>query len=208
MQYHMLDLEHFPRRAHFEYFRTMSNPYVGVTVEVDITDFLAHCRAMGYPFFLTFLHAVGLAANDVPQLRQRILHGGIAQFDHCDTSHTVLCEDGTYAYCRLHCCESLAEFLPAAQKAHHKAKEKPTLEDGEDGCSLLFISCLPWLSYTALVQPIPNPPDSNPRITWGKYFSRDGKTLIPVTLLAHHALVDGIHLAAFYDALKIRLGQI
>jgi hypothetical protein len=36
-----------PRRAHFEYFRAMAYPYVGVTCEVDVTDFAAAVRAAG-----------------------------------------------------------------------------------------------------------------------------------------------------------------
>lgn len=207
MQYHMLDMEHFPRRAHFSYFSAMANPYVGVTVEVDITDFLARCHEKGYPFFLSFVHAVGQAANDVPQLRQRIIDGGIAEFDSCDTSHSVMCADGTYAYCRLDCRGSLEDFLPEAKKLHEQARLLPTLDDGEDGVGLLFLSSLPWISYTALVQPTPTPADSNPRITWGKYFTRDGRTLLPVTLLANHALVDGLHMAAFYEALSAHLGE-
>lgn len=207
MTYHVLDLEQYPRRAHFEYFRTMANPYVGITVEVDITDFLRGCRERNCPFFLTFLHTVSRAANAVPELRQRILGEDIVLFDHCDTSHTVLHDDGTYSYCRLNCAKPLAEFLPEAAKAHADAKLHPTLDDGDDALSLLFISCLPWVSYTALVQPIPTPADSNPRITWGKYFSRGDRTLLPVTLLAHHALVDGIHLSAFYEALNRCLAE-
>lgn len=83
--------------------------------------------------------------------------------------------------------------------------KNPTISDGEEPLSLLFISSLPWLSYTSLVQPVPIPADSNPRITWGKYFEQEGKILIPVSILCHHALVDGIHLSQFYDHLKERL---
>ncbi len=204
----MFDLTSFPRRTHFEYFRAMANPYVGVTVEVDITSFLTRCHEARYPFFLTFLHTVAHAANDVPQLRQRIAGDGIAEFAWCNTSHTVLCADGSYAYCRLDCNKPLPEFLPQAVRAQQLAREAPTLEDSDDALGLLFVSCLPWLSYTALIQPVPMPADSNPRITWGKYFHRDGKTWIPVTLLAHHALVDGVHLAAFFQHLEGRLGQV
>jgi len=92
-----------PRREHFAYFSAMADPYVGVTVEVDITRFLASCREKGRPFFLSFLYCAGRAANAVPQLRRRILEGQVVEFDHCDTSHTVLREDGTYSYCRLDC---------------------------------------------------------------------------------------------------------
>jgi chloramphenicol O-acetyltransferase type A len=207
MTYHVIDMRSFPRKAHFSYFSAMANPYVGVTVPVDITRLHAWCRSSGAPFFLTLLHTVSGAANDVAELRQRIADGGIVQFDHCDTSHTVLHDDGTYSYCNLDCAQPLAAFLPQAAAAHEYAKTHPTLEDGEDALGLLFISCLPWLPYTALVQPTPVPADSNPRITWGQYTRQDDRISLPVTLLAHHALVDGIHIGRFYDSLRDRLSS-
>lgn len=33
----LIDMETYPRRAHFEYFRAMRQPYVGITADVDIT---------------------------------------------------------------------------------------------------------------------------------------------------------------------------
>ena len=83
-----------------------------------------------------------------------------------------------------------------------------TLEDGEDGESLFFVSCVPWLSYTALTQPTPTPADSNPRITWGRWHRQEGRTLLPMTLLANHALVDGIHIARFYENLDRELAAL
>ena len=102
----------------------------------------------------------------------------------------------------------LADFLPYAAAAQEQAKRQPSLEDGEAAESLLFVSCLPWISYTALVQPVPFPADSNPRITWGRSFRQEGQTLLPVTLLVHHALADGIHLARFYEALDRELERL
>ena len=55
------------------------------------------------------------------------------------------------------------------------------------------------LSYSNLIQPVPIPADSNPRITWGKYFEETGRVFIPVTVLCHHALVDGVHIGRFYN---------
>lgn len=95
-----------------------------------------------------------------------------------------------------------------AAEAQDYARDHPTLEDGEDGESLFFVSCVPWLSYTSMIQPVPVPADSNPRITWGKYFRQGEQTLMPVTLLAHHALVDGIHIARFYEALDREMAAI
>ncbi len=42
----------------------------------------------------------------------------------------------------------------------------------------IFISTLPRISYTSLIQPVPVPADSNPRITWGKYFVQEERVLL------------------------------
>lgn len=208
MTFRYIDMDSFPRKAHFDYFSGLENPYVGITAEVDITGFPEVCKEKGYPFFLTFLYCAANAANAVPELRQRIRDGKIVEYDYCIPSHTVLHDNGTYSYCRLSCDMPLEEFLPKATAAQAYIKEHPTLDDGADALGLIFVSSLPWISYSAMVQPTPRPADSNLRLTWGKYFTREGKTLIPVTILANHALVDGIHIARFYQILDEKLKQI
>ena len=32
-----IDMNSYPRKSHFEYFRNMAYPYVGATVNIDIT---------------------------------------------------------------------------------------------------------------------------------------------------------------------------
>ena len=201
-----IDLERWPRREHFAYFSAMADPYAGVTVQVDITRFLAACREARLPFFLSFLYCAGRAANAVPQLRQRIIDGAPVQFDSCDTSHTVMRDDGTYSYCRLDCMQPFERYLPAALAAQEQAKERGGLDDGEDAVSLFFVSTLPWVGYTALRQPVPTPADSNPRLTWGRFEERDGRAVMPVTVLVNHALVDGVHIGAFFQALERETG--
>ena len=36
----VIDMNTYKRKDHFEYFRSLAYPYVGVTVDVDITSFL------------------------------------------------------------------------------------------------------------------------------------------------------------------------
>ena len=59
MGHRIIPWEEYPRRKHFEYFSAMADPYVGATVETDVTDFLAACRSTGGPFFLSFLYCAG-----------------------------------------------------------------------------------------------------------------------------------------------------
>lgn len=203
MQYRYLDMETYKRKEHFAYFNSLAYPYVGLTANVDITKLLHEIKTKGWPFFLTICYCVCKAANQIPEFRQRIIDGKIAEFDRCATSHTVALEDGTYCYCNLEGDLPFSEYLPYAVKKQEEAKKSATIEeDKEDVYDKFFISTLPWISYTGLIQPVPMPADSNPRITWGKYFRQDDKILLPVSVLCHHALVDGRHIADFYRLLE------
>lgn len=197
-----LDMEVYPRKAHFDYFKTLANPYVGTTVNVDVTNFLAKIKRDGLPFFLTFLWHAARSANAIPEFRRRVLNGDIVEFDNCLTSHTVAKPDGTYAYCTLECAKPLDEFIPYAKEKQLTCASCGNIdEDAAEALGFFFISTVPWLSYTSLVQPTPTPADSNPRITWGGYFEQSGKMFMPVSVLCNHAVVDGVHISKFYSQL-------
>lgn len=201
-------MENYPRREHFKYFTGMAYPYAGLTVNVDITDWLTAIRENGFPFFLSFLFAAGNAANGVNELRQRIYGGRIVEYDTCPSSYTVALDNGTYCYCALDTDMPFCDFLPYAKEEHTRARERASMDEGGDPLSLLYVSSVPWLSYTAIVQPTPAPSDSNPRLTWGKYFIDGERTLIPVSVLCHHALVDGVHISRFYENLSLELERM
>ncbi len=196
-----IDLDTYPRREHFRHFCSMAYPYVGVTVDVDVTDLLALCRERGCSFYLMVLHAAALAADEVPEFRRRIDNGGIVEYDECPTSHTELKPDGTYAYCTLRHHMPLAAYLAQAESARTAAREGGSIEEEDEVQSMYFISTLPWLHYTQLIQPVACGEESNPRFTWGKYQPDDkGRVMMPLSVLVHHALADGIHIAQFYEA--------
>ena len=204
-----IDLDTYPRRDHFNHFCAMAYPYAGVTVDVDVTDLLARCREKGYSFYLMVLHALALAADEVPEFRRRIDRGGIVEYAECPTSHIELKPDGTYAYCTLRHHMPLADYLAQAESARTAAREGGSIEEEDDVQSMYFISTLPWLHYTQLIQPVACGEESNPRITWGKYQANDkGRMMMPLSVLVHHALVDGIHIAKFYEAFNQQMKLI
>lgn len=203
MSYKYLDMETYKRKRHFAYFNSLAYPYVGVTVNVDITKLLHRIKTEKLPLFLTVCYCISNAANSVTEFRQRIVDGRIIEFDRCQTSHTVALEDGTYCYCTLDGNMPFDKYMVYAVQEQEKAKRENSIEEeGTEILNKIFVSTLPWFSYTALVQPITIPADSNPRITWGKYFGQGDRMLLPVSVLCHHALVDGLQIAAFYKALE------
>ena len=87
MAYRIVNMASDPRSGQFAYFRSMADPWAGITVPVDITEF--HAALKGRPFFLSFLYALTRAANAVPELRRRLLDGQVVEFDRCCPSYTA-----------------------------------------------------------------------------------------------------------------------
>jgi chloramphenicol O-acetyltransferase type A len=81
-------------------------------------------------------------------------------------------------------------------------QKAPSLEDEEGKDDYLFMSSIPWVSFTGLQKAMHQPGDSGPRIAWGKYFDAQGKTLLPISIQAHHALIDGRHIGAFFERVR------
>lgn len=212
-----IDMSTYPRLDHFRYFLGMANPFVTITVQVDLTDWLPRIRKAGYPFFLSFQYAVVRAANRVPEFRQRILGEGIVEYDFCNPSYTYGLPNGTYCYCLVNADQPLTDYLEEARIKQENALKQQSLEEEGDFLGQLFISCSPWVNYTQLNMPWSDNRFSIPNIVWGGCKTEkhlcliDGSVCerdqisVPLTLFANHALVDGRHIGQFFSNLEEEL---
>jgi chloramphenicol O-acetyltransferase type A len=84
-----------------------------------------------------------------------------------------------------------------------RRSDQPTLKDPPGRDDLLYMTAIPWVSFTSFAHPMRlHPADSIPRFAWGKYFA-EGKFLkMPLSVQAHHALMDGIQMGKFYAELQ------
>jgi chloramphenicol O-acetyltransferase type A len=99
--------------------------------------------------------------------------------------------------------ENFEQFAAYAEKMIEKVKEHPELknEPGED--DLLFMTAIPWVSFTSFMHPINyHPADSIPRFAWGKFYTEGQSLKMPLGVQAHHALMDGIHMGRFYEEIQ------
>lgn len=198
-----IDLETYPRRSHFEFFKSYAYPYVGMTANMDVTNLIKAAKERGGSSFLACLYAAAQAANAVPELRQRIVGDDIVEFDHCDTAHTVALEDHTFCNCRTDCRRSFDEFLVYGKQRQEEAKSYHGFASTQDDeTNLIFASCVPWVAFTQVIQPTPIPADCNPRIVFGKFIKEGDRTLMPLAIQANHALVDGYHIGLFYQGFE------
>lgn len=231
LEYRIIDLNTYPHRAHLEYFMSMQSPHLCITAEVDVTDLKAFCKREKCSFFLAFLHVVALSADSVPVFRQRLHllseeerklpeHSGaptegylkdleIREYAESPTSHTESCPNDLYCYCTLSHHVPWEEYIVKATEAQMRARNNASLDEDDEIEGFYFASSIPWINYTEVVHPMVDRYDSNPKFGWGK-FKEDfrGRLMMPVTVAAHHGLIDGIMLGRFYDNLDKNMAAL
>jgi len=197
----LIKLDNPHRKKHFDFFKNMNHPHFSITGNVDITKMLSIIKEKKLPFMPTVTWAVSKTGNELPPFRQRIRGNDIVEHTFVHPSVTVDTEaSDVFSFCEIKYQPDYHTFLKDAQAAIQRMKTEPSLEDEDHRDDYLFLSSIPWVSFTAITHAMSyHPHDCVPRITWGKYFQQEGKTKMPVSVQAHHALVDGKFVGLFFQ---------
>ena len=215
---HVIDLETWERREHFDFFMHQASCNYGVTAPVEATRLFERRRELGaagrHAALSTALYyACTRAINTVPELRTRLVDRAPVQFDRVDLGFTHIPAGRTlHSNIVVTLDEDFAAFERGVAQAIARNDAAPTLTPaGSDRPDLIYITIVPWFTFTGLVSPWGDSwLDSVPRLSVGRasddgLFGPAGRTFLPVTLEALHSLADGIHLAAFYQAFQALL---
>lgn len=192
------------RQKHFDFFRRMDQPHFSLVANVDITSFLAAIQPNSLPFTISMVYILSRAANELPTFRWRIRGESIVEHDSVQPSFTVPTEvSEVFSFCTVNYHSEAEQFRAFAQKEIARMQTNPSFEDEEERDDYLFMSAIPWVSFTGLSHAMHySPVDSVPRISWGKYFEQDGRQLMPLAVQAHHAVVDGRDMGRYFERVQ------
>ncbi len=194
-----IDMQTWSRREHFEKFSAFDHPHFGMCANVDLTTFYPLLKQRGYSITVGIAYVLARAANAIPEFRHRIRGSEVVEHEIVHPSITLLTGEDLFSFCTMDYSEDFSEFAARAAEKMAYVKAHPTLKDAPGQDDLLFMSAIPWVSFTSFRHPMHlHPADSVPRFAWGKFFE-DGKRLkMPLDVQGHHALMDGIHMGRFY----------
>ncbi|MFA5403615.1 MAG: CatA-like O-acetyltransferase [Ignavibacteria bacterium] len=197
---HYINPKNWKRKKHFEFFRKFKFPHFNICTEIEITETYHYTRRNKTSIFSGVLFAVMKTCNHFEEFRYRIKGQRIKVYDIVHPGTTVLADNDLYSNCIFNFTEPFEKFLNEYKIASAKIKKIINVGEGQKGRDdLIFISALPWITFTSVTNPMNgNPDDSIPRIIWGKHFRRNKKIFIPFSVQVHHALMDGVHVAKFF----------
>jgi chloramphenicol O-acetyltransferase type A len=195
-----IDLQTWSRREHFKVFSAFDHPHFNMCANVDLTAFYPYAKERGISFNVATVYIIARAANAVPEFRYRIRAGEVVEHEVVHPSTTILTNEDLFSFCTL---DYTADFFLFAARAKEKiahTKEHLSLEDKPGRDDLLFMTAIPWVSFTSFMHPMHlKPADSIPRFAWGKLFEAGKHLKMPLSVQGHHAIMDGIHMGRFYE---------
>jgi len=195
-----LNIENWNRKEHFEFFSQFDEPFFGIVAEIDCTNAYQKCKMQSIPFFLYYHYQSILAVNQTEEFRYRIKNNEIVIFDTIHVTTTIGRNDNTFAFSFIPCPDSLNEFVDMAKIEIEAIKNSTGLGVNENTGRLdvIHFSTVPWISFTGVTHARNfKYKDSVPKITFGKYFHRKDRIIMPVSINVHHGLMDAIHVGQF-----------
>ncbi len=199
--YKIIEEKTWERAMHCAVFRNSIEPQFCVTFEADITNFKEKVKQQGLSFTMAMVYAVCKCANEIEEFRYRFLDGKIVLYDRIDTAFTYLNKstnlfkvvnvpfvDDINAYCKL---------------AYTAANEQKEYFTGPLGNDVFQCSPMPWVTFTHISHTNSGKRDNaTPLFDWGKYYEKNGRIMMPISVQAHHSFVDGIHIGQFVNRLQ------
>ena len=180
-----------------------------MTSTLDVTGFCPWVKARRLSFYYSLIYATMSVMNDLPDYLYKIRGRQVVKHDHLDPSFVVMDRDThLLKILTVPFGGTIEEFCARCvrQEAEQKVPFPPAESEARD--DLVYISCLPWMSFTSLTNEMDtNPDDSIPRVTWGKFEEREGRLLLPYAVQLNHRLLDGWHLSQLVGGVQAWIDQ-
>ena len=200
-----LDVEAWSRRQQFEFFKNFDNPYFNICANVDVTPLLALSRATpDVSFFISYHFLSMKAANEVEPFRYRLRGGRVLVHDRIHAGTTLLLADESFTFVYFDFDHDFGAFHTRATAAVEKARAGASrLDEREGRDDLIHHSVVPWVTFTSISHARNwGREDSVPKIAFGRYRADGERIRMPISVEAHHALMDGLHVGRYFEKLE------
>ncbi len=198
--YAELDIEKWPRRTTYEFFKDYEDPFFNFTGHIDVTRLYRFCKQNGLSFALAALYYSLVAANEIHEFHIRFMDGRLVEFDLIHATQTILNDDETFSFAYFEMKDDVFEFDRSGKDAMKKYKALKTFDVESHRLDLIYYSVIPWVSFTSFKHASRlDRTQTVPRIVFGKIFDDSDNKRLPLSVEANHMIMDGFHVGKFFN---------
>jgi chloramphenicol O-acetyltransferase type A len=208
MQY--VDLDTWDRKDYFEAYLDNDFPYINIGAALDVTHLIEFSKKNDLSSYLTLVHTAHQVAEGIVNFRYRIHQSLPVVNERMSLSFTHLAPGrDLFINVTIDPPDDLAEFHAKARAQIAKQDTELGLRELKDRLDIIMYSAVPWIQYTHFVRTLVKAGvDSNPKMSWGKYFEQGDRTLVTFSVQVHHGLMDGFHVGRYFEELQRRVDEL
>ena len=203
-----IDIDTWPRREAFDYFRRFDKPYFNVCTRLDAAPLKAAVAARGVGGFSLACYFVALrVANEQEPLRLRLDGGRVRVHSSLQGGATVLRDDDSFGFAYLQPRTDWADFAAQGTAAITAARDcSAPFEPRTDDTAVIHFTTLPWIAFSSFSHARNwGREDSVPKISFGRIEADGARLWLPFSVEVHHALMDGLHVGRYVQAIEAAL---
>ncbi len=199
MSLHLIDMDTYHRREHFEHFLGMQLTY-SAAVEIDVTQLRTTAKARGYRAYPAQIWMLTTAANRVAEFRMSFdTEGALGVWDELHPVFTVFNDARrTFSSLWTRYNKDFSEFNRMCLQTIEQHNDGSLEPQDDTPANVLNVSSIPWVAFTGFNLNLPSR-YLLPILTIGRYTERNGRTFMPLAVQVHHAVCDGWHLGQYID---------
>lgn len=204
-------VEHWNRKEHYHFFKAFDEPFFSFVTHVPCQNAYHFAKDNRISFFALYLHCSLVAVNALEAFRYRIVDDEPVVFEAIHASSTIGRNDDTFGFSFIPYRPDFEAFNQGLQAEIETVRNCSGLHFNElmQRADLIHYSSIPWISFTALSHPRIFGNDAGiPKITFGKMFQQQDQLLLPVSVCAHHALMDGLHVGRFFELFENKMADL
>lgn len=203
--FNKIDLENWERKELYNHFFNIAKCTYSITANVDITRLLPCLKMNNLRLYPAIIYFLSKLVNQNYLLRlDKNERGELGYHDISHPSYTIAnAQKNGFSGIWTTYDENFFKFYTAYLNDVEQYSQSTTYAPkANQPQNTFYVSCVPWLSFTALTVTVHNMESFQPRFTIGKHFTSDGKIQLPIATELHHAACDGYGACKIYTDLQ------
>ena len=212
MEFDLINIDKWKNASRYKYFFNDCRCTFSMTTNIDVTKFVLSIKNKCMKFYPCYVYIVSKIVNMYDEYRMGFNNknelGVWKNLNPCFPNFHD--DDKTISMLWLKYKSNFDEFYNDFINEREKYKFKHGYFVQNDMPQNIFqVSCIPWTEFTALnFQMFNTGLYFFPIVVCGKYFKKDNKILLPVSVQLHHAVCDGYHMCRFFDELQNGMNEL
>lgn len=205
---HIININTWNRKQHYEHFKALKDPYFAVTIPFDVTKAYHMAKTNNISFFGKYLHDCMKAINAIDEFKLRIVDTEVIQYDTINASATLMRANKTFGFTYIEFDNNLNQFLKNINVEKSRIENSNDLYPLRNDQACIYCSALPWLNFTGHKEPVSGVLESVPKLAFSKIeHQQDERITLNVSVNVNHALIDGYHVGLFSEKFQHYLNK-